>query len=339
MACVPYLMNTTFGYPKPVPQILKIAFAGTPAFAVPALEALLRSPHRVVAVYTQPDRPAGRGRQLQASPVKACAMRHDIPVEQPLTLRDDNARDTLASYQVDLLVVVAYGLILPPAVLDTPRLGCLNIHASLLPRWRGAAPIQRALLAGDRQTGVGIMRMEAGLDTGPVFIERVIDIAPRETAGSLHDKLAALGAEALLEALGGLIAGTLQACPQPEAGITYARKITKEEAVIDWSRPAAEIDRQVRAFNPVPGAETVWRGQQLKIWDAEPEAPRGDVLPGTVVAADAGGIVVATGDGTLKVARLQLAGRKPTTAGDFLNAHQLAGEHLGNDVPGPAART
>ncbi len=332
-------MNTTPGYPYPVPQVLKIAFAGTPAFAVPALEALLRSPHSVVAVYTQPDRPAGRGRQLQASPVKECALRHGIPVEQPLTLRDGNSCDRLASYRVDLLVVVAYGLILPPAVLDTPRLGCLNIHASLLPRWRGAAPIQRALLAGDARTGVGIMRMEAGLDTGPVFIERAVDIAPRETAGSLHDKLAALGAEALMETLGGLIAGTLQARPQPEAGITYARKITKEEAVIDWSRPAADIDRQVRAFNPVPGAETAWRGQQLKIWDAEPAGPCGDAVPGTVVAADAGGIVVATGAGSLKLARLQLAGRKATTAADFLNAHRMAGEHLGNDVPGPAART
>jgi len=303
-----------------VPQDLKIAFAGTPAFAVPALEALLRSPHSVVAVYTQPDRPAGRGRQLQASPVKECALRHGIPVEQPLTLRDGNSCDRLASYRVDLLVVVAYGLILPPAVLDTPRLGCLN-------------------MAGDARTGVGIMRMEAGLDTGPVFIERAVDIAPRETAGSLHDKLAALGAEALMETLGGLIAGTLQARPQPEAGITYARKITKEEAVIDWSRPAADIDRQVRAFNPVPGAETAWRGQQLKIWDAEPAGPRGDAVPGTVVAADAGGIVVATGAGSLKLARLQLAGRKATTAADFLNAHRMAGEHLGNDVPGPAART
>lgn len=331
-------MNTTSGYPTPVPQVLKIAFAGTPAFAVPALEALVRSPHRLVAVYTQPDRPAGRGRQLQASPVKDCALRHGIPVEQPPTLRDDSARARLASYGVDLLVVVAYGLILPPAVLDTPRLGCLNIHASLLPRWRGAAPIQRALLAGDRQTGIGIMRMEAGLDTGPVFIERVVDIAPRETAGSLHDKLAALGAEALLEALGGLIAGTLQPRPQADVGITYARKITKEEAVIDWSRPAADIDRQIRAFNPVPGAETVWRGQQLKIWDAEPAGPCGEITPGTVAGADAGGIVVATGAGSLKLTRLQLAGRKATTAADFLNAHQVTGDQLGAGPSGPAER-
>jgi methionyl-tRNA formyltransferase len=317
---------------------LNIAFAGTPAFAVPALESLMRSRHRVVVVYTQPDRPAGRGRQLQVSPVKDCALRHGIPLEQPLTLRDDRAREQLASYQVDVMVVVAYGLILPPAVLTTPRLGCLNIHASLLPRWRGAAPIQRALLAGDRQTGVGIMRMEAGLDTGPVFIERVIDIGLRETASSLHDRLATLGADALLEALEGLITGTLQPRPQSAVGATYARKILKEEAVIDWSKPALEIDHLVRGFNPVPGAETAWRGQQLKIWQAEATELAGDASPGTVVAADGGGIVVATGSGALKLLRIQLAGRKPTPAADFLNAHQIVGDQFGKDVPGQVPR-
>ena len=319
-------------------QRLNIAFAGTPAFAVPALESLLRSRHRVVAVYSQPDRPAGRGRQLQFSPVKDCALRHGIPVEQPLTLRADSAREQLAAYQVDVMVVVAYGLILPPAVLATPRLGCLNIHASLLPRWRGAAPIQRALLAGDRQTGVGIMQMEEGLDTGPVYIERAIEIAPRDTAGSLHDRLATLGADALLEALEGLIAGTLQSRPQSEVGVTYARKILKEEAVIDWSKPALEIDRLVRAFNPVPGAETAWRGQQLKVWQAETTDLEGGASPGTVVAAHGGSIIVATGSGALKLARIQLAGRKATTAADFLNAHHIVGDQLGKDVPGQVAR-
>jgi methionyl-tRNA formyltransferase len=321
-----------------VSQRLNIVFAGTPAFAVPALESLLRSPHRLVAVYTQPDRPAGRGRQLQPSPVKDCALRHGIPVEQPLTLRDDSAREKLAGYQPDVMVVVAYGLILPPAVLVTPRLGCINIHASLLPRWRGAAPIQRALLAGDRQTGVAIMQMEAGLDTGPVFKDRVIDIGPSDTAGALHDQLAALGADALLEVLEGLIAGTLQPRPQSEVGVTYARKIVKEEAVIDWSKPALEIDRLVRAFNPVPGAETSWRGQQLKVWQAEPASLDGDARPGTVVSADEDGIVVATGSGALKLARIQLAGRKATSAADFLNAHRVVGDRFGKDFPGQVER-
>ncbi len=324
---------------KPVSQVLNIVFAGTPAFAVPALESLLRSQHRVVAVYTQPDRPAGRGRKAQVSPVKDCALRHGIPVEQPPTLRDDGAREKLESYEPDAMVVVAYGLILPPSVLGVPRLGCLNIHASLLPRWRGAAPIQRALLAGDVQTGIGIMQMEAGLDTGPVFIERVIDIGPRDTAGSLHDRLAALGADALLEALDGLIAGTLQPRPQSAAGVTYARKIMKEEAVIDWSKSAQEIDRLVRAFNPVPGAETAWRGQQLKVWEAQAIARLGEASPGTVVSADAEGMVVATGDGGLKLARIQVAGRKATSVADFLNAHRIAGDHLGKDESGQAART
>lgn len=319
-------------------QRLNIVFAGTPAFAVPALESLLRSRHRLVAVCTQPDRPAGRGRQLQLSPVKDCALRHGIPVEQPLTLRDHSAREKLAGYQPDVMVVVAYGLILPPAVLGTPRLACINIHASLLPRWRGAAPIQRALLAGDRQTGVAIMQMEAGLDTGPVFNERVIDIGPSDTAGALHDQLAALGADALLEVLEGLIAGTLQPRPQSEVGVTYARKIAKEEAVIDWSKPALEIDRLVRAFNPVPGAETSWRGQQLKVWQAEPALLDGDALPGTVVSADGDGIVVATGSGALKLARIQLAGRKATSAADFLNAHRVVGDHFGKDFPGQVER-
>lgn len=320
-------------------QHLNIVFAGTPAFAVPALESLLKAGHRVAAAYTQPDRPAGRGRHLQASPVKECALRNGIPVEQPLTLRDDSASDRLAAWQADIMVVVAYGLILPRAVLAVPRLGCLNIHASLLPRWRGAAPIQRALLAGDQQTGVAIMQMEEGLDTGPVYIERVVDIGTRDTAGSLHDRLATLGAAALLEALEGLIAGTLRPRPQSAAGITYARKILKEEAVIDWSMPALEIDRKVRAFNPVPGAETAWRGQQLKVWEAEPAHIDTFALPGAVVSADGEGIVVATGEGGLKLTRIQLAGRKATGIADFLNAHRIAGDRFGKDVPDQAGRT
>jgi methionyl-tRNA formyltransferase len=311
-----------------VSQALKIVFAGTPAFAVAALEALLASSHRVVAVYTQPDRPAGRGRQLQPGAVKECALRHELPVEQPVTLRTDTAVGTLASYGADVMVVVAYGLLLPPAVLAVPRLGCLNIHASLLPRWRGAAPIQRALLEGDQRTGVGVMQMEEGLDTGPVFLERAIDIRKHETAGSLHDRLAALGAEALLEALTGIVHHELVPQPQAATGATYARKILKDEAVLDWTRSAAEIDRKVRAFNPVPGAETRWQGQQLKVWEAEPMELCHAALPGTVLAATAEGIVVAAGENALRLTRIQLAGRKATTAADFLNAHRIVGERF-----------
>ncbi len=315
-----------------MPKALKIAFAGTPAFAVPALESLLNSRHRVAVVYTQPDRPAGRGRRLHLSPVKEYALAHSLAIEQPVTLRTETALATLSGYQVDVMIVVAYGLILPAPILEAPPLGCLNIHASRLPRWRGAAPIQRALLAGDEQTGVAIMRMEAGLDTGPVLLERVIDIDSRETAGMLHDRLARLGAEALLESLDGLIAGTLVAHPQSTNGVTYARKILKEEAVIDWSSPATEIDRLVRAFNPAPVAETAWRGQQLKVWEAAPVILDHDAAPGTVLSAAEEGILVAAGRGALRLIRIQLAGRRPTSAADFLNAHRIAGDRLGDQA-------
>jgi len=317
---------------------LTLLFAGTPAFSVPALEALVRSRHRVVGVYTQPDRPAGRGRQVGTSPVKDRALEYGIAVEQPATLRDATAQERLREFRPDVMVVVAYGLILPAEVLAIPRFGCLNIHASLLPRWRGAAPIQRALLAGDERTGVDIMQMDAGLDTGPVLVERVLAIGPRDTAGSLHDRLALAGAEALLEALEAVAAGTVRPRSQAAEGATYARKIQKAEAVIDWSRPATEIDRQVRAFNPVPVAETTWQGAQLKVLEAEP-VPLAKAVPGTVVAADASGMVVATGEGGLKVLRVQLAGRKPTAVADFLNAHRITGAILGRDAPGQEERT
>ena len=319
---------------NPVPPALNIAFAGTPDFAVPALKALLKTRHRVAVVYTQPDRPAGRGRQLHISPVKLCALDNALPIEQPATLRDEGAVQTLADHQVDIMVVVAYGLLLPPAILALPRIACLNIHASLLPRWRGAAPIQRALLAGDQQTGIGIMRMETGLDTGPLYLQRTIAIGARETAGMLHDRLANLGAAAMVEVLEGLIAGTLEPEPQAAEGVTYARKILKDEAVIDWSRPAEEIDRQVRAFNPVPGAETAWQGKQLKVWEASPAPLQHGAEPGTVLSAGAEGIVVAAGEGALKVVRIQLAGRKPMAATEFLNAHHIAGDLLGKGPPG-----
>lgn len=284
--------------------------------------------HRIAAVYTQPDRPAGRGRQVAQSAVKQAALRHGLLVEQPTTLKDPGAAARLASYRPDVMVVVAYGLLLPKAILDTPRLGCVNIHGSLLPRWRGAAPIQRALLAGDAETGVSIMCMDVGLDTGPVLSMKSIAIGPHETAAALHDRLAALGAQALIEALPSFASGTLQPQAQPDAGVTYAHKLRKDEARIDWTRSALEIDRQVRAFNPWPVAETCWRDQQLRVWESVP-LDLNDAKPGKVVGADATGIVVATGSGALSIRRLQLAGRKQMTAAEFLNAHAIAGDVLG----------
>lgn len=300
-----------------------LIFAGTPEFSVPALQALFASRHRIAAVYTQPDRPAGRGRQLAMSPVKQCALRHGAPVEQPATLRDPIAGERLASWSADLMIVVAYGLLLPAPVLRTPRLGCINIHASLLPRWRGAAPIQRAILAGDTRTGVTIMQMDEGLDTGPMLLERTTELGERETAASLHDRLAMLGADALLEALDSLAAGDLQPRAQPAQGATYASKLRKEEALIDWTRSAVEIDRQVRAFYPWPIAETRWNGQQLRIWETTPIGTRTDAAPGCVLASAAPGIDVATGDGVLRIARLQAPGRKAVSAAEFSNAQRL----------------
>jgi methionyl-tRNA formyltransferase len=280
---------------------LSLVFAGTPEFSVAALEALHRAGHEIRAVYTQPDRPAGRGRVLAASPVKQRAIELGLAVEQPATLRTADAAARLAARSADLMVVVAYGLILPPQILQVPRLGCWNIHASLLPRWRGAAPIQRAILAGDTLTGVTIMQMDAGLDTGSVLLTRETSIDPRETGGSLHDRLS----------------------------VTYAAKIHKEEARIDWSRPAVHIDRQVRAFDPWPVAETRWQERQLRIWEASVEPATAAAPPGTVIEAGAGRIVVATGDGALRLARVQLAGRRAMSAPEFLNAHALAGARLG----------
>jgi methionyl-tRNA formyltransferase len=308
---------------------LAIVFAGTPDFSVPALEALLDSKHRVQAVYTQPDRPAGRGRQIAMSAVKQTALRHAIPVEQPATLRDPAAVERLAACAADVMVVVAYGLLLPQAVLDVPRLGCLNVHASLLPRWRGAAPIQRAILAGDVETGVTIMQMEAGLDTGPSLLESRTPIGERETASALHDRLAKLGAEALLEALDSIAAGSARPRAQPSEGVTYAHKIRKEEATIDWTASAVAIDRQVRAFNAWPVAQTQWNGRQLRVWEAMPVPSRTDALPGTVVSAEPAGIDVATGDGVLRLTRVQIAGRNATSAADFINAHRIEGAALG----------
>jgi methionyl-tRNA formyltransferase len=310
-------------------RALRLGFAGTPKFSVPALEALADSEHAVQVVFTKPDRPAGRGRHVQVSPVKQRALELGLEVLEPATFKSPDTLDTLRALDLDALVVVAYGLILPPAALATPRLGCFNIHASLLPRWRGAAPIQRALLAGDAVTGVTIMRMEAGLDTGPLLAVRAVDIEERDTGGSLHDRLAVLGAALLRETLDALARGPgLPETPQPEAGVTYAQKISKAEAEIDWRADAAQVLRKVRAFNPAPVAQTRWGDQQVRIWEAEPApatTPRAGAPPGTVVDAGPSGIDVTCGRGTLRVTRLQLAGRKPMTAADILNSQPLAG--------------
>ena len=297
---------------------------------MPALEALVRSSHRVVAVYTQPDRPAGRGQQLAASAVKQCAVRHGLPIEQPATLREPAAVERLQRWSPDVMIVAAYGLLLPQSILQTPRLGCINIHASLLPRWRGAAPIQRAIAAGDAQTGVTIMQMEAGLDTGPMLLTRAVPIEARETAATLHDRLAILGADALLDALEDIAQGTAQPRPQPAAGVTYATKLRKEEAAIDWSQPAAQIDRQIRAFDPWPVAETRLHGQQLRVWQATPIDAHVSREAGEVVATSAAGIDVSTGKGLLRLTRVQSAGRKAMSAAEFLKAHRLDGAVLGS---------
>ena len=308
----------------------RIIFAGTPAFAVPTLQALSRAGHAPAAVYTQPDRPAGRGQSIAFSPVKHYAVEHHLAVEQPVSMREPAAIERMREYRPDMLVVVAYGLILSPAVLEIPSLGSINVHASLLPRWRGAAPIQRAILAGDRETGVSIMRMEAGLDAGPVYSMRSVSIQEHETAQSLHDRLADIGAELLVETLDAVLEGRATARAQPPAGVTYAAKIDKEHARIDWNRSALDIDRAVRAFNPWPVAFTYWRNQPLRVWAAQVEvaAPAQDWYRpvGTVVQTSPRGAVVATGNGWLTLTQLQAPGRKAMATRDFLNAQPLAGE-------------
>ncbi|MEW8014800.1 MAG: methionyl-tRNA formyltransferase [Candidatus Sedimenticola endophacoides] len=307
---------------------LRIIFAGTPDFSVPPLRALLASPHQVVAVYTQPDRPAGRGRKLAPGPVKQTALEGGGAVFQPRNFRDEADLARLEAHRADLMVVVAYGLILPQRVLDAPRLGCINIHASLLPRWRGAAPIQRAIQAGDAASGITIMRMELGLDTGPMLLKRVCPIAPEETGGSLHDKLSLLGAEALMEALPGIAAGGIGAQPQDDAQANYARKLEKAESRIDWRQGAREIERQVRAFNPWPVAQADLDGQPLRIWEAV-ALEGAQETPGRVLDESRRGIDVATGDGVLRITRLQMPGKRAVAAADFLNANTLSGVVLG----------
>jgi methionyl-tRNA formyltransferase len=318
-------------------RALRLGFAGTPEFALPALEALVRSRHSVVGVFTQPDRPAGRGQSLHLSVIKQRALTLGLPVHQPVSFKTPEAIDMLRGLDMDALVVVAYGLILPAAALALPRLGCFNIHGSLLPRWRGAAPIQRALLAGDTMTGVTIMRMEAGLDTGPMLKARAFPIAATDSAGSVHDKLAALGGELIVEALDTIADGSATETAQPAVGVTYADKINKSEALIDWREDAASILRRVHAFNPWPVAETRWEGAQLRIWDAEvaagdtsgpASAEHGRARPGAVISASSAGVDVACGHGVLRLLRLQLAGRKPLAAAEFIKAQRLRGANF-----------
>jgi methionyl-tRNA formyltransferase len=315
---------------------LRVAFAGTPDFALPALAALAAH-HELVGVLTQPDRPSGRGRKLASSAVKIAADALGLSVAQPPTLKNDAALAQLAAWQPDVLVVVAYGLILPRQMLGLPRYGCLNIHASLLPRWRGAAPIQRAIIEGDAQTGISIMAMDSGLDTGPVLLQRRLAISAADTGGSLHDALAALGASAVIEALEGVARGSLPGTPQPAAGITYATKIEKAEARIAWQLPAIHIERQVRAFNPWPIAETLLDGEQLRILAAHVLECADNVAlsaskstnEGSIVDIYGDHMVVQCGEGRLAVTRVQRPGRRPVSVGDFSHALKLKGRRLG----------
>jgi len=303
-----------------MPGSLRLVFAGTPDFAVPHLAACRRDNVHIAAVYTQPDRPAGRGRALAQSPVKQAALAAGLPLEQPANFRERATRERLRGYAPDLLVVVAYGLILSPRVLGIPRWGGWNVHASLLPRWRGAAPIQRALLAGDAQTGVCLMQMGAGLDTGPVLLRRVLPIAADDTGGSLHDKLAGLGAELLGEGLDRLLRGALPpALPQTEAGATYANKLEKSEARLDWNEPAITLERKVRAFNPWPVAEAHVAGETLRVWRAAALMPS-EAAPGRIVAAGKAGIDIACADGVLRLLEVQRAGGRRMAAADLVNA-------------------
>ncbi len=304
---------------------LAVAFAGTPDFALPAIDAVAASRHRLVVVYTQPDRPAGRGRKLAASPVRQRARALGLPVEQPQSLRDPDAQSGLARYAPDVMLVVAYGLLLPQPVLDTPRLGCLNIHGSLLPRWRGAAPVARAIEAGDARTGVCIMRMEAGLDTGPVLRCTETAIGPRENAGELQARLAVTGAALAMEALDAIAAGSIVATAQDETHATYARKLEKSEARLDWRESALVLERRVRAFNPWPVAEAVFDGGQIRIFDAQAVATDSGAAPGAILSADSSGIVVKTGDQALVLLRVQLPGRRVISAAEFASAWPLAG--------------
>lgn len=317
-------------------QPLKIIFAGTPDFSVPPLKALIDSPHEVVAVYTQPDRPAGRGRKLTPSPVKACALEHDIPVYQPEKLRQPEDQQPLIDLQADLMVVVAYGIILPKVILDAPRLGCFNIHASLLPRWRGAAPIQRSILAGDAETGITIMQMDVGLDTGDMLLKKICPIADDDTGSSLHDRLSIMGAETLMDILPAIASGKLQPEKQDDSLANYAEKLQKAEAIIDWTKSAGEIKAQINAFNAWPVAQTPvdlkqdGTVQMMRIWQAQlTDGTVGNESPGKVLNCNKQGIDIATGDGVLRLMKIQMPGKKPMDVPAFVNANDISGMQLG----------
>lgn len=301
---------------------LRIVFAGTPEFAAHHLRALLQSEHEVVAVFTQPDRPSGRGKKLHASPVKELALSHDLPVHQPISLKSEPDQALLAQYHADIMVVVAYGLLLPKAVLALPRLGCINVHASLLPRWRGAAPIQRAIQAGDTETGITIMQMDVGLDTGAMLAVSRCAIGAHENAASLHDRLWTIGCPALTHALDQIAVGAAKPVPQNDAMATYAHKLSKEEALIDWHRSAVEIDLDIRAFNPFPVAFTYLEEERVRIWQAQVATTRPSVEPGTVMAIEGSGpsarLLVACGTGALAISELQLPGKKVMTTAALL---------------------
>ena len=302
---------------------MRIIFAGTPEFSVPVLQTLIDSAHSVVGVYSQPDRPAGRGRKLQQSPVKQLAVQHELAVFQPASLKPTDQHQILKDLQPDLMVVVAYGLLLPQSILNVPGLGCVNLHASLLPRWRGAAPIQRAILAGDATTGVCLMQMEAGLDTGPVLASDTCSITESDTSGELHDRLSEMSARLLAANLDALENKSLTMVVQDDQLATYARKLKKSEAVIDWSQTAGQIDRQVRAFNPWPVAQTQYEDHVLRVWKSVPAVYAGDKKPGSVLSTDKHGILVACGKAALRLQEVQLPGGKRLTAAQFLNAHTM----------------
>jgi len=301
-------------------NLLKIIFAGTPEIAVPSLQALINSEHEIVAVYTKPDQPAGRGQKLTASPIKQLAVAHHLPVQQPISLRDANEQELLRRWQVDIMVVIAYGLILPKTVLAIPRLGCINIHVSLLPRWRGAAPIQHAILAGDKTTGITIMQMDEGLDTGPILYQLPCPIHPTDTSQQLHDRLAELGAKALLTTLPHIANNTCQAKPQNNADACYAKKIEKQDAEINWQNNAEIIDRQIRAFNPWPIAYSYLNEQTIRIWQAELTQTTRSQPAGTIVHANKKGIEVATGNYLLRLLALQLPGGRSLSVSELLNS-------------------
>jgi methionyl-tRNA formyltransferase len=303
---------------------MRLIFAGTPEFAARALAALIAAGHQIALVLSQPDRPAGRGMKLKMSPVKEVALAHGLPVAQPENLKTDAARQPILDARADLMVVAAYGLILPQAVLDMPRLGCVNIHASLLPRWRGAAPIHRAIEAGDTETGITLMQMDKGLDTGAMLSRAALPIQPDDTTGSLHDRLAALGASEIVRLLPELETGRLVAMAQDDTLASYAAKIGKEEARLDWTRPALELDRKIRAFNPFPGAFALLDGSPLKIWQASPVTGSVSGQPGEILALTDAALHVACGEGVLMIREVQQAGGKRLAASAFLAGHALS---------------